>query len=172
MLYACLPFLSRFPSCTAIPWNTPWHTADVFDQFTVWAPPIEMAAQTLTWLLNAWIERPHTTAAVILLPRVMQRRWQRMSRYLRRVSSAGEVEGTDDSLPLDRADHPLDTPRKDAFDFTNCSGPIYHCLPVCVLYLAPHVPSLPDPSLESPACTIPWRKRHWYQHQKDLLYGL
>jgi hypothetical protein len=61
---------------THCPWEAPW---------TIWAPPPELAAQVLHFLLHCYVESPLDTAALILLPRVLQQRWSRMSRVVREV---------------------------------------------------------------------------------------
>jgi hypothetical protein len=49
---------------------------------TIWCPPPEIAAQLLYFLLQCYVERPLTTSAFVLIPRVLQRRWSRPSRYV------------------------------------------------------------------------------------------
>ena len=60
-------------------WDQPWHPKAVLGHLTVWAPPPEVAAQLLSFLLKCYEELPLTTSALILVPRVLQRRWSRAS---------------------------------------------------------------------------------------------
>jgi hypothetical protein len=49
------------------------------------APPPEIASQFIHFLLLCYVEDPLETAAIILVPRVLQRRWQGMSKVVREV---------------------------------------------------------------------------------------
>ena len=158
-----LPAISLPPALDVIRWDDSWAAADVFDRCTVWIPPPEIALQALSHLITLWTERPLTTSAVVLLPRILQRQWQSLSRHFVRQSSKAYHQGS----PI--------TVRKipsDSFDLSQSGGAIYHCLPVYVLHLAAHVRSLPDPRLESSPFTVPWRRRQWFLQQKQKLYGL
>jgi hypothetical protein len=68
-------------------WDTQWSYDSVADQLTVWAPPPEIAAQLLHFLLMVYVEAPMTTTAVILIPRILQRRWSGMSNVVIEVGS-------------------------------------------------------------------------------------
>jgi hypothetical protein len=63
-------------------WDLPWEARDNFDRLTIWYPPPEIAAQLLYFLLQCHVERRLTTSALIVLPRVMQKRWSRPSRHV------------------------------------------------------------------------------------------
>jgi hypothetical protein len=176
-LRARLPFLRQFPCCSAIHWDSYWRAADIFDRVTIWNPPPEMAAHALHQLLSTWVERPRTTAAVILLPRILQRQWRRVSSYLRQVRSNGTIDEALSGTPQDPQDPQdpqalQDVPCADCFDLSDPTGPIYHRLPVVILYLPAHVPSLATPRLEQPPSAIPWKRRQWYLRKKDVLYRL
>ncbi len=62
-------------------WDLPWEV-QMFDRLTIWYPPPEIAAQLLYFLLQCHVERRLTTSALIVLPRVMQKRWSRPSRHV------------------------------------------------------------------------------------------
>jgi len=185
-LRTMLPFLRHSPCCSAVHWDSPWRATDIFDRLTIWHPPPEMAAHALHQLLSTWVERPRTTSAVILIPRVFQRQWRRASSYLHQIRSNGTfycLESPEPSAPQDfnEPDDPQgpqgpQDPQghscADCFDLSDPTGPIHHPLPVVVLYLPPHVPSLADPRMEQPPSTVPWKRRRWYQRQKELLYRL
>jgi hypothetical protein len=71
-------------------WYRPWRFHDDCDRLTVWTPPPEIAPQLLHFLLLVYVEAPLTTACLILIPRILQRRWlqrrwQNMSRIVREI---------------------------------------------------------------------------------------
>ena len=136
-------------------WHDTFNGPNLFHQCTVWAPPVEMAPQLVSWILTLWTEASSTTSALIFLPRILQRQWQRLSRHLIRLT-------------------PTDTDRhsSDCFYFTDPDGAIYHHLPLTVLYLPPFVASLPDPRLEQSPSHVPGHVRRWYEARKQHLYRL
>jgi hypothetical protein len=80
-----LPLLSPLCPCSSWQyqvWSDPWEATRCFDNLTVWFPPPEIARQALTFTLNLWVERPHTTAALFFVPRVMEGSWRNLSRYV------------------------------------------------------------------------------------------
>jgi hypothetical protein len=60
-------------------WDLEWRSADVFDRLTIWTPPPKIAAQLIYSLLQFYVEKPLTTAMIIVVPRILQRRWTRLS---------------------------------------------------------------------------------------------
>ena len=129
---------------------------NVLHQFTVWSPPVEMATQIISGILTLWTESPEDTSALILLPRVLQRQWQRMSRHIQKLS------------PRDPESH-----SREHFLFTDPSFPVYHHLPIFILYLAPFVPSLPRDRLDQRSAShVPQHVRRWYEARKQHLYRL
>ena len=126
-------------------WEATSDMQALFDQLTIWYPPPEMARQAITFMLNAWIERPTTTAAMFIIPRILQHQWQGLSQHLQEVATYHPRE-----LPLDQ--QPL--------------LPI----PLTILYLGPHVRTLPDPHrMDMPA--LPFKVR-WHWEQARLLCRL
>lgn len=83
-----------------------WSALDVFDTLTLWLPAPEIASQMISFVLNAWVERPHTSQAYFVVPRIFTRSWRYLSRQLVEI----EV------LPPD-------------------SSPFSHPLPLVVLFL-------------------------------------
>ena len=138
-------------------WSSSLDGAHLFHRCTVWAPPIEMAPTIVSAVITAWTEQPTTTSVVFVLPRILQRQWQRLTRHMTALT------------PPAREDSPH---KRDCYHFMDSTQPVYHRLPIVVLYLAPHTYSLPDDRLESTPPSLPWRRRQWYERQKDLLYGL
>jgi hypothetical protein len=104
-----------------------------------------MAQQMLYFLLGLWIERPLTTSFAILVPRVMQRDWQFLSRYIQQV---GEYAA--DSVPCGTSDSNLP-------------------IPLVLLYCPPHIRSLKP--RRAPKNAVPASsKRH--REQADAVRGL
>ena len=71
-------------------------------------------------MLNAWCERPLTTSAVFVIPRILQHQWRGLSRHLLELATYDPW-----TLPVD------------------CQ-PVLP-IPFVILYLGPHVRTLPDP---------------------------
>ena len=98
-------------------WRHPWGR-DLFGHVSVWFPPPELARQCIIGILESWVEVPQTTGALIFVPRTLARCWLGLSRYIQLV----------DTIP------PQD-PR--------LGEPHRLPIPVLVLYIAPHIPTLP-----------------------------
>jgi hypothetical protein len=125
-------------------WDAPWCASRVFDQFTMWFPPPEIGPQLLYFLLQCHVERPLTTAALIVLPRVLQRKWSRPSRHVVEVGiyQRGAVPFAFRSLLT---------------------------IPVVVLLIPFHVRCLPDPRLDAPPTTA---LRQFHRQQATLVRGV
>jgi hypothetical protein len=121
-------------------WNT------IGDQTTIWTPSPEIACQSVTHILDYWVERPHTTDAVFIIPRILQRDWGYLSRHILEFGIF-----LPQSLPW---------------------GCRYSLLiPFCVLYLPCYRRTLPRPHrLESPAAATP--SDRWHRAQADYMRGL
>ena len=125
-----------------------WHQptgASLFDHLSVWLPPPELARQCLIGILEAWVECPQSTGALLFIPRTLARCWLDLSRHIRLV---------DTIFPAER---PLRFP------------PLLP-IPILVLYLAPHTPSLPshirlDPSPKP-------KGFRWHNHEASLVRGI
>ena len=97
-----------------------------------------MARQAITWFLQTWCEASTSSGAVFCVPRVMQRTWGNLSKYITEFAVLNPEE-----IP----------------------GHLGYCslIPVVVLHVAPHVRVLPPPRVESstPAAKFPrWAKAH------------
>ena len=101
--------------------HVPWSSSHVRGRHTIWTPRPEVASQTISFVLKAWIERPHDSSAVFVVPRVLTRDWQHLSRH---IVTLGVLS-------------PHDCPF------------IHHLLPVVVLFLSPFICRLPTPRLDS-----------------------
>jgi hypothetical protein len=112
-----------FHPCRYMAWSEVWDPSLVFDRLTVWTPPPEVASQLLYFLLQCHVEKPLTTAMIVILPRVLQRRWSRASRHVREIGVYQRHE-----VP---------------FVFHS-----YLTIPVVILFIPFHVPMLPEPRLD------------------------
>lgn len=98
-------------------WRYP-RGAHLLHRFTVWFPPPELARQCLIGILETWVEAPRTTSALLFIPRTLSRCWVGLSKHLQLLEVFQPSE-----RPLT---HPPVLP-----------------IPILILYLPPHVPSLP-----------------------------
>lgn len=108
-----------------VPWDHPGG-ADLFHTFTVWFPPPELARQCLIRVIESWVEVPRTTSALFFIPRTLSHCWTGLSRHLRLLETIyphKQYLATPPLLPI----------------------------PILVLYLPAHVPSLPPPDRLEPS---------------------
>jgi hypothetical protein len=99
-------------------WAAPWSAASCFDTCTAWFPPPEVARQVITFALETWSERPLTTSFLFFVPRIVPAFWYGLSRHIHEI---GVI-------------YPHKTPLR---------YPGLLNIPVIVLYIAPHLRSLP-----------------------------
>ena len=57
----------------------------LFNHMIVTFPPPEVARQCIIHILEAWVERPRTTSALLFVPRVLSGFWSGLSRHLREL---------------------------------------------------------------------------------------
>jgi hypothetical protein len=138
---------SALENWTHMTWSQPWIAREQFNRLSVWTPPPEMASQTLSFVLQSWVERPYTTSALFFIPRILQREWRKLSRHLLELT------------PL----LPTTNPTR--------QHPQAHLLPVTVLFLPKFVPSLSLPNCRMDGFTVPKHAR-WHRQQADVLRGL
>ena len=129
-------------------WTSAHQVYEGLHQFSVWVPPPEGACQCIIWALEMWCESPLDTSALFVVPRTIPGAWQHLSKYV------VELETLDPSeLPLTRQP--------------------YLPIPVVVLYLGPHVRSLPldseNPGVVEPAQPTGYR---WHKEQVAALHRL
>jgi hypothetical protein len=126
-------------------WDVRWSFAATFNRLTVWAPPPEVAGQLFHFLLHVYVEAPLTTAAIVIVPRVLQRRWMSMSRV---VTIVEEYQRT--MIPV--------------VCHTNLT------IPVVVMLIPFHIRTLSVPiRLDLPTAT-PARRMH--EAAKTRMYGM
>lgn len=95
--------------------------------------PLE-AAQAIDAALMAYVEAPLITSAIFLIPRVMQRDWQRVSKYCVALGVFA----------------PSVVPTK-----------VSHDIPFVLCYLKPHVPTMPSDRESMDCSAIPgYLRRH------------
>jgi hypothetical protein len=126
-------------------WSQQWHAESCFNVCTAWFPPPEIARQAITFSLEAWSERPLTTSFIFFVPRVVPAFWYGLSRHIYELETI----------------YPHKTPLR---------LPPSVCIPIVVLYIAPHQRSLPtkDRLAISP---LPSNAK-WHQRQATSVRGL
>ena len=119
-------------------WGHPWG-ASLFGHLSVWFPPPELARQCLIGILEAWVEQPLNTSALLFIPRTLSGCWVGLSRHIILL---------DTIYPSKRAlRHPPVLP-----------------IPILVLYLGPHQRVLPSSSHRLGSPTKPC---HYKWHQQE-----
>ena len=98
-------------------WNDQWNKSLVLQSdFTVMFPPPEMAAQAITFFLDAWVESPLQRQAIFVIPRILQRSWTGISKHIKEICFVKEP---------------------------NPSAPVSHRLPFFILHVKAHQRVLP-----------------------------
>jgi hypothetical protein len=126
-------------------WESTWDAASCFDRCTVWFPPPELARQVICFILDAWVEQPLTTSALIFVPRVVQAFWWGLCRHIKELGTI----------------YPHLTPLR-------CQPLVP--IPVVVLYLPPHQRSLPTKDRLDFAAVPP--EAYWHREQAAQMRGL
>ena len=126
-------------------WHKLWTLYPVMDSFTVWFPPPELARQLLIKILTLWSERPLSTQALFIIPRVLSGFWQGLSRHIVELSV------------FSPSAYPLHVPP---------SLPI----PIVILYLAPHVRHLPTRDRLDRTPFPSWARSH--QQAAEIMRGM
>ena len=111
---------------------------------SLWTPPPELARRAITTFLHSWVQSPRDTSAIFLIPRILQRRWGRVCRYIREVGTF---------LP-----HQL--PRPVAYS---------SLLPFVFLHIPPFVPALSPPRMELSSKA---NQPNWHRRQAEEVRGL
>jgi hypothetical protein len=60
-----------------------WAFEDINRKVSIWVPSPELARQALVHFLEIWVEDPTRTEEIFLIPRILQRDWGNISRYVR-----------------------------------------------------------------------------------------
>lgn len=126
-------------------WSQPWSAPSCFNTCTAWFPPPEVARQVITFALETWSERPLTTSFIFFVPRVVPAFWYGLSRHVHEIGVL----------------YPHKTPLR------------YPCtlsIPIIVLYIAPHVRSLPTKDRLARTPLPP--DAHWHKRQATSVRGL
>jgi hypothetical protein len=123
-------------------WDS-WRFETVAHQQTLWLPSPELGRAAITAFLDFWVESPWDTSAVFIIPRILQRHWGFLSKWVLEVGcfQVGQIPAECGYSSL---------------------------IPLCVLYVRPHTPILPPPDrVEWDAAT--GRFDAWHQQQADAL---
>ena len=100
---------------------TDWNSDLLRGSHSIWAPSPETAAQAISAFMLAYIEQPTTTGGLFILPRILQRQWEGLSKC---VHTLGCVSNHHEAA--DQA--------------------VAHLLPIVFLFIPPHHRILPPPS--------------------------
>jgi hypothetical protein len=131
-------------------WSCPWATETLFDTMSVWFPPPEIARQCITCCLDARAEKPLTTAALFVVPRVLPAFWHGLSRHIIELPTI----------------YPHRTDNAVCMRF-----PPAIPIPVVILYIPSHTRALRvSPSRLDP--TTPPSQIRWHREQAEFVRGL
>ncbi|MGL5814340.1 MAG: hypothetical protein ACRCYW_13575 [Aeromonas sp.] len=131
-------------SLSHLSYSSPTALDEIYDQATLWTPPPECGRQVISAYLQKWVQSPYNTHGVFLIPRILQRQWGRVARYVKEVGVY-----LPSSLPL-------------------CCRYESH-LPFVLLHVPPHVLTLRRDRMELPPRAQP---SGWHRHQAEAVRGL
>lgn len=60
----------------------PQATSQIRGRLTIWTPPPECGRQVIRTFICSWVQSPNNTSGIFLLPRIMQRQWGRVAKYV------------------------------------------------------------------------------------------
>jgi hypothetical protein len=125
-------------------YDSPNSMEDIHRRVTIWTPPPECGRQVIAAYLRKWVQEPEHAHGIFLIPRILQRQWGRVARY---VKEAGiYLTG---ALP------------------ENCRFDSH--LPFVLLHIPPHRLALRRDRMELPPRTKP---QGWHKHQAEQVRGL
>jgi hypothetical protein len=122
----------------------PWSFRLVQDCWTIWTPIPEVARQAISFFLDCWVERPLTTGAAFLVPRILQRTWSHISHFVVEYQAVAPQ-----TLPDDCA-------------YTSD-------IPFVLLIVSPHIRSIPPPVVDEVTSA---RAPFWIRQQVESMHGL
>jgi hypothetical protein len=64
---------------------TTFSMSTISHRFTVWTPVPEGARQVIVSFLQRWVQSAQDTGAIFLVPRILQREWGRVCRYVEEI---------------------------------------------------------------------------------------
>jgi hypothetical protein len=123
-----------------------WSFPEIYGQISIWTPCPEIARQALRTFMDIWVEGAIVTSGIFIIPRILQRDWGFLSRYIQEVAVVYPC-----TLPV-----PL---RYDSH------------VPLVVLFVPHFVRTLPAPSRMELSSREP-RFARWHQVQADHVRGL
>jgi hypothetical protein len=125
-------------------YECPTATDRIYNSITIWTPPPECARQVIGGYLRKWVQDPAHAHGIFLIPRILQRQWGRVARYVVEVGVY---------LP-----HAL--PPQCCYESH---------LPFVLLHIPPHKLTLRRDRMELPARSQP---QGWHKHQAEAVRGL
>jgi hypothetical protein len=79
---ASYPLVCQHPAITFMNGLDHWNFCDVGGRATLWFPAPEWAHQLIDRLASAWTEYPWMTKVFLVIPRVFQHDWGRVSKHV------------------------------------------------------------------------------------------
>ena len=122
-----------------------WAFENIYGKISIWVPVPEIARQAIVQFLDIWVEGATITSGIFLVPRVIQKDWEYLSKH---VITVGEI-------------YPCTLPPECTY---------YSQIPFVLLYVPFYVRALPSNSLDeySPTAIHP----RWHTEQAEHLRGL
>jgi hypothetical protein len=68
-------------------WESTWDAVNCFDRCTVWFLPPKLARQVISFILDAWVEKPLTTSTLIFVPCVLLAFWWGLCRHIKELDT-------------------------------------------------------------------------------------
>jgi hypothetical protein len=122
-----------------------WDFKDIYGKLSIWVPVPEIARQAIVQFLNIWVEGAITTSGIFIVPCVIQKEWEYLSKH---VITVGET-------------YPCTLPPECTY---------YSQIPFVLLYVPFYVRALPSTRLDKYPPT-PAHPR-WHEEQAEHVRGL
>jgi hypothetical protein len=122
-----------------------WAFENIYGKISLWVPVPEIARQAIVRFLDIWVEGATITSGIFIVPRVIQKDWENLSKH---IITVGEI-------------YPCKLPAECTY---------YSQIPLVLLYVPFYVRALPPNSLVEYSPT-PTHAR-WHAEQAEYLRGL
>jgi hypothetical protein len=122
-----------------------WAFENIYGKISIWVPVPEIARQAIVRFLDIWVEGATITSGIFLVPRVIQKDWEYLSKH---IVTVGEM-------------YPCTLPPECTY---------YSQIPLVLLYVPFYVRTLPSNSVDKYS-SAPVHPR-WHTEQAEYLRGL
>ena len=120
-----------------------WSGPALWGSVTLWTPPPECARQALVSYLRIWVQNPYDSAAIFLVPRILQKQWGHVCKHIRELGIF-----LPSMLPIE-------------CQYTSL-------IPFVFLHISPFIPTLKT-RMEQPAFG---QSKDWHHYQAEEVRGL